>query len=321
MKHIVTVATNPSLDKSTEIENLAPEQKLRCKAPNWQAGGGGINVARVIQRLGGSPVAIFTAGGPAGKMLCDLLDEEAVRQEVIPIRGLTRTSFAVRETSSNQQYRFSVPGPQLSKKEWQSCFQALQNKRPKPDYLVLSGGLPPGVPDDFYGRIASWANENQIRIILDTHHAPLAQAVKRGVYLVKPNLRELRQLTGRKLEYEQSQREAIHELIKRGGAQYIVLSLGAAGAFFASAEGIAHLRAPTVTIRSKVGAGDSMVGGIVWALANDYEPLAAAQFGVASGAAAVMSAGSELCQPADVFDLYGRIEKQSPVRIAPFSES
>jgi 6-phosphofructokinase 2 len=309
MTHIITVAINPSLDKSTEIENLAPEQKLRCKAPNWQAGGGGINVARVVQRLGGSPVAIFTAGGPAGTMLRDLLDEEGVTQEVIPISGLTRTSLAVRETSSNQQYRFSVPGPQLSKQEWQSCFQALRDKRPKPAYLVLSGGLAPGVPDDFYGSIASWAREQQIRVILDTHHKPLRHAVNKGVYLIKPNLRELRQLTGRKLDYERSQREALHNLIDQGGAEYIVLSLGAGGAFFASAQGITHLRAPTVKIRSKVGAGDSMVGGIVWALANQYEPFAAAQFGVAAGAAAVMSEGSKLCRRDDVLDLYERIEE------------
>jgi 6-phosphofructokinase 2 len=261
------------------------------------------------------------AGGPAGSILRDLLDEETIRREVVPIDGLTRTSFAVRETSSNQQYRFSVPGPHLSQQEWQTCFRVLRKKRPQPDYLVLSGGLAPGVPDDFYAQVASWAAEQQIRVILDTHHEPLGQAVQSGVYLLKPNLRELRQLTGKKLEYERSQREALHDLIEQGGAKYIVLSLGAGGAFFASAQGIAHLRAPTVKIRSKVGAGDSMVGGIVWALANDYEPLEAAQFGVAAGAAAVMTGGSELCRPDDVLDLYKRMEEKPALKLAPFNEA
>jgi 6-phosphofructokinase 2 len=307
MGNIVTVSINPALDKSTQVEYVVPEQKLRCEVPNWQAGGGGINVARVVKRLGGSPLAVMTAGGPQGIMLRELLDEEGVKQEVIPIAGLTRESFAVRETTSNQQYRFSVPGPVISEAEWQAARAAIKNLDQKPDYLVLSGGLPPGVPDNFYGQVAQWAQENGIKVILDTHHEPLRIAIEAGVYLLKPNLRELRQLTDQKLEGEEAQRKVLLRIIEEGGAQYIVLSLGAAGAVFASAEGTKHLRAPTVKIRSKVGAGDSMVGGIVWALANDYAPLDAAKFGVSAGAAAVKTPGSELCQQEDVVKLFKQI--------------
>jgi 6-phosphofructokinase 2 len=307
MGNIVTLSINPALDKSTQVENVVPEYKLRCATPEWQAGGGGVNVARVIKRLGGSPLVVLTAGGPQGMMLRDLLDEDEVAQEVIPIAGLTRESFAVRETTSNQQYRFSVPGPRLSTSEWQVCLSTIKNLDPRPDYLVLSGGLPPGVPDDFYGRIAQWARESGIKVILDTHHEPLCHAVDAGVYLLKPNLRELRQLTGQKLEDEERQRRVLLGIIEQGGAQFIILSLGAAGAVFANSEGTKHLRAPTVKIRSKIGAGDSMVGGIVWALASDYTPLEAAKFGVAAGAAAVMTPGTELCQRNDAVELFKKI--------------
>jgi 6-phosphofructokinase 2 len=307
MGNIVTLAINPALDKSTRIENVVPEQKLRCEMPEWQAGGGGINVARVVKRLGGSALAVYTAGGPQGVMLRNLLNEEEITQEVIPIAGRTRESFSVRETTSNQQYRFSVPGPTISESEWQACLRTIKKMDPAPDYLVLSGGLPPGVPDDYYGQVAEWAAENGIRVVLDTHHEPLRHAVEAGVYWIKPNLRELRQLTGQRLEDEEAQQEILQRIIEQGGAQYIVLSLGAAGAVFADANGTRHLRAPTVKIRSKIGAGDSMVGGIVWALSQNYVPLAAAKFGIAAGAAAVKTPGSELCQRDDTMELFNQI--------------
>lgn len=308
MTGIVSVSINPALDKSTVVESVVPEHKLRCEEPQWQAGGGGINVARVVQRLGGSPLAVYTCGGPQGTMLRHLLDEEGIQQEIVAIEELTRESFAVRETSTNQQYRFSVPGPTLSEEEWRSFLAIVQSIEPKPSFLVLSGGLPPGVPDDFYGRLADAAKQHDTRVILDTHHEPLQHAVEAGVYFMKPNLRELRQLTGDKLESEEEQSKALQDIVERGGAQFILLSLGAAGAVLATADGTRHLRAPTVKIRSKVGAGDSMVGGIVWALAEGYAPLEAARMGVAAGAAAVMTPGTELCQREDALELFEQIK-------------
>ncbi|MCB0257460.1 MAG: bifunctional hydroxymethylpyrimidine kinase/phosphomethylpyrimidine kinase, partial [Anaerolineae bacterium] len=152
-----------------------------------------------------------------------------------------------------------------------------------------------------------WARASDIDIILDTHHEPLRQAMSAGVFLVKPNLRELRQLTQQKLAGEDEQRQALRRLVDDGAARYIVLSLGAGGAIFASAAGARHVRAPSVTIRSKVGAGDSMVGSLVWALTEGYTPLEATRFGVAAGAAAVQTAGSELCYAEDVHALYETI--------------
>lgn len=310
MPHIVTLTVNPALDKSTQVENVTANRKLRCEAPQWQPGGGGINVARVIQRLGRSPLAIYPAGGPQGQMFRQLLDEEGLAQKVVSITGLTRESFAVREKASNHQYRFNVPGPTLSPAEWQACLAALYIVDPIPDYIVLSGGLPPGVPDDFYGRIAQWGRQNGSKIILDTHDEPLQQALAAGVFLWKPNLNELRQLTGQEMGDEEEQHEVLQQIISEGRVRYIVLSLGAAGAVFAGPGRIERLRAPTVPIRSKVGAGDSMVAGIVWALAEGYSPLAAARLGVAAGAAAVKTPGTELCYREDVVALYDQIRGQ-----------
>lgn len=140
--------------------------------------------------------------------------------------------------------------------------------------------------------------------------------MKAGVFLVKPNLRELRQLTGQELEGEEAQRQALQGIVEEGGARYVVLSLGAAGAVFAGPNGTERLRAPTATIRSKVGAGDSMVAGIAWALAQDYSPLEAARFGVAAGAAAVMTPGTELCYGDDALELYEQLRGEASVATA-----
>jgi len=307
MPQIVTMTVNPALDRSSTVSHVIPNKKLRCTTPQWQAGGGGINVARGVRRLGGAPLAIFPAGGCQGEQLTTRLAEEEVMQEVVSITEPTRISFAVRERESDHQYRFSVPGPTLKESEWQDLVNRLKAVDPPPPYLVLSGGLAPGVPDTFYRTIATWAQQVDTRIILDTHDEPLRQAMETGVFLLKPNLRELRQLTGTELDREWQQREALQQLVASGKADYIVLSLGAAGALFAEADTVVKLPAPTVTIRSKVGAGDSMVGGIVWALANGFTPRKAAYLGIAAGAAAVQTAGTQLCRRDNVFDLYEEV--------------
>lgn len=308
MPKIVTLTVNPALDKSSDVEYVIPGQKLRCSAPKWHPGGGGINVARVIQRLGGAPLAMYFAGGPPGEQLRQLLAAEGIEQAIVLLKESTRVSFTVLETDRNQQYRFSVPGPEVAESEWRAGLWQLKALAPRPEYIVLSGGLLPGAPSDFYGRIAHWALANDIQIILDTHDEPLRLAIRTRVFLAKPNLRELRQLTQRELASEDEQRQAVRRLIDEGAAQYILLSLGADGAIFASTTGTHRLRAPSVTVRSKVGAGDSMVGSLVWALAQGYTPLEAARFGVAAGAAAVKTAGSELCHADDVHDLYEKVQ-------------
>lgn len=308
MPQIVTLTMNPALDKSAAIDRVVPDRKLYCRQPSWEPGGGGVNVARVVTRLGGAPLALYPAGGPYGQMFQELLAEAGVEQRVIPIEGLTRESFAVLEETTDQQYRFSTPGPTLSEEAWRRCLDVLPETAP--DYLVVSGGLPLGVPGDFYGRVARWAHTQGCRVILDTHDEALRQGIAQGVFLVKPNLRELRQLMESDLEGEAEQEEALRQILAEGGAQYVVLSLGAAGAVFASEDGVRRLRAPTVTIRSKVGAGDSMVGGIVWALAEGFSPLEAARYGVAAGSAAVMTPGTELCRRKDVQELHNQMAEE-----------
>jgi 6-phosphofructokinase 2 len=306
MDKIVTLTMNPALDKSVSIGHVMADRKLRCGPPRYAPGGGGVNVSRAIRRLGGESLAFYTRGGPIGEMLQDLLAEEGVSHWPLEIEGITRVSFTVFEQASKQQYRFVMPGPELHAVEWRRCLEVVFERESQPDYLVASGSLPPGVPTDFYGRLARSACQAGCRFIVDTSGDELRAAAEAGVYLLKPNMRELRHLAGKEIESEEQQQQVARQLVEQGRAEVVVVSLGAAGALLVSAEGSERVRAPTVRIQSKIGAGDSMVAGLVLALARGQSLSESVHFGVAAGAAAVATPGTELCRREETESLYQR---------------
>jgi 6-phosphofructokinase 2 len=299
---------NPSLDKNVRLEHVVAERKLRCEQPRYEPGGGGINVSRAIDRLGGTSLAVYPAGGAIGEMLEDLLDAQRLEHWRIEVEGMTRENLTAFEETSDRQFRFGMPGPALQEQEWQRCLDVLSTVEPRPDYLVASGSLPPGVPVDFYARVAHCIKESGCRLIVDTSDDELRAAAEAGVYLLKPNMRELGQLAGHQIEGEDEQVDVAREIVRREQAQAVVVSLGAAGAVLVSEGKTTRLRAPTVRIRSKIGAGDSMVAGIVWSLAQGWDLVEAARYGVAAGSAAVMTPGTELCRREDTERLYEQMK-------------
>ncbi len=301
---IITLTINPCVDASSSVDHVVPDDKLRCKEPFYEAGGGGINVSRAIKRLGGESFALYASGGLYGKMLEQLLDQESVKHRPIPISGLTRENLIVVEEATGKQFRFNLPGPQLNEKEWKMCLDELSTVKLKPDYIVASGSLAPGVPDDFYARVAGIAKELNARIIVDTSGEALHLAARSGVYLLKPNMHELQELTRKEIKNESQLEEAAMMFIKEEQCEVVVISLGSAGAIMVSKDGLEHFRSPTVPIVSKVGAGDSMVAGIVLALSRGKSLREAVQFGIAAGSAAVMNPKRELCRRSDTEDLF-----------------
>jgi 6-phosphofructokinase 2 len=309
---IATLTMNPAIDKSSAVNQVVAEWKLRCDSPVYEPGGGGINVSRAIGKLGGDSVAFYPAGGLAGRMLIDLLDREGLQHRAMSIAGVTRENFTVLEKSTGRQYRFGMPGPALQEEEWRRCLEEITPLLPKIDYLVASGRLPPGVPPDFYGQLAKLAREQNTRLIVDTSGEALRLAVEEGVFLIKPNLREFAELMGRESVEGLEEERLARELVATGRSQAVVVSLGAAGVLAASAEGVEQVRAPLVPIISKVGAGDSTVAGMVLALARGRSWREAVRFGVAAGAAAVMTPGTELCRREDAERLYAQLMHRSP---------
>ncbi len=310
MQSIVTLTMNPAIDKSTSVDHVVADRKLRCQSPQYEPGGGGINVSRAIRQLGGASVALYPAGGMTGQMLRALLDQEGLTHSPLPITGLTRENLMVLEEATGQQFRFGMPGPTLQEGEWQHCLARLSTLHPTPDYLVASGSLPPGVPTDFYARVGDVATHLGARLIVDASGEALRAAACKGIYLLKPNIRELKELVGDQMQEEIQPAEAAKKLLDRDYCQVVVVSLGAGGAVLVSADGQEHIRTPTVPIKSKVGAGDSMVAGMVLSLARGNSLSEAVRFGVAAGAAAVMTPGTGLCRREDTERLYQQIRAE-----------
>lgn len=301
MRSIVTLTMNPALDVSSSVPYVLPDRKLRCAPPRYEPGGGGINVARAVRRLGGDALACYPAGGAPGVRLQRLLTDEGVRQDVVPTRGWTRENLNLFEDVSGRQFRFCMPGPTLADDEWPSFLARFETLAPAPDFVVASGSLPPGVPTDFYARLAVIARRRGSRLVLDTSGDALTAAVAHGVYLLKPSLREFRTLTGATTEDESALIElAVAAVTERHWCEVLVLSLGPAGALWVSADERERLATPAVPVQSTVGAGDSMVAGIVLALAEGRPLKDAVRVGVAAGAAAVLNPGTELCHRDDV---------------------
>ncbi|MFO7893663.1 MAG: 1-phosphofructokinase family hexose kinase [Longimicrobiales bacterium] len=305
MSHTTTLTMNPAVDVSAAVDQVTAEEKLRLREPQRDPGGGGINVARAICRLGGSARAVFAAGGSSGALLERLLDAESVPAHAVDVEDFTRENLFVSEDRSDRQFRFIMPGPELDEAERDRLAEAAFDDRP--DYLVASGSLPPGVPDDFYARLARTAQEWDVRFILDTSGDALCRGVEAGVFLLKPNLRELAQIAGQDVSEDPDQEAAARRLVDEGLAEVVVVSLGAAGVLLVTDQHTERIPAPTVPIRSKVGAGDSTVAGITAALARGDDVATAVRFGVAAGAAAVMTPGTELCRREDTERLFERV--------------
>lgn len=305
MARILTITLNPAVDVSSETELVRPTHKVRTSKTRYDPGGGGINVARVITALGGDVAACFLAGGEAGELLARLLRAERVPGRLVRGEGSTRISFMVRETSTGLEYRFVPEGPEVTPEELQTCLDVIGSHDAR--YVVASGSLPKGVPVDIYARMAKLAAGRGARFVLDSSGAGLRATLEHAqLFLVKPSIGELEEFAGRKLD-EAGVRQEACAIVARGAAQMVAVTMGADGALLASAQGVSRIPGLKVATCSALGAGDSFLGAMVWALSEGSTAEAAVKLGVAAGAAAVMRPGFELCDHDDVLKLSAQV--------------
>lgn len=306
---IITLTLNPAIDKSTSIDQLVPEYKLRCDMPQLDAGGGGINISRAIKRLGGQSLAVFTSGGPNGLQLQELVQEQGINYQIVGVQDNSRENILVLERNTQKRYRFGMPGPRLTNGDMDAVLATLRTLPVQVDYVVASGSLPPGVSPDFYAVIAQELKERNIRFVLDAAGEPLKRAAEEGVFMLNPNLRELATLVGSdkdRLDVAEAL-PAAQTILKRGACEVLVVSMGKDGALLLTAEGHEQIKAPTVEKHSIAGMGDSMLGGMVWALSEGKSYGEVIRMGVACGSAATLHAGTELFQKEDVQRLLGEL--------------
>lgn len=320
MRSVLTVTMNPAVDLSFELGQVIADRKLRCHNLRQEPGGGGINVSRAIRILGGESTSFFFSGGSAGRELDSLLQSFGIDDQPVEVGGETRRNLTALETSSGRQFRFVMPGPEVGEEDCVRLLNKIAAHRPKPAYLVASGSLPPGAPDDFFARLALLGAELGARVVVDTSGEPLCQAARTGVYLLKPNLPELKQLAGKDVDSEEAQAEAAHRLIESGSVEVVIVSMGGSGALLVTGTESRRIRAPVVPIKSRVGAGDSMVGAVVFSLARGENLFEAVCRGVAAGAAAVMTPGTELCRKEDADHLYRGLLQDSGGKVEYFPD-
>jgi 6-phosphofructokinase 2 len=301
---ILCIALNPTIDVSSDVARLMPTRKMRTHNQRQEAGGGGVNVARMIAELGGAPRLLVLSGGATGAVLEDALNRLPIAVDVVRTQALTRIAFIVHEEQTNLEYRFVPEGPLIAAAEIDEVTDRLRRFRGR--FVVGSGSLPRGVPDDMYARMADMVAANGARFVLDASGEPLRRALDAGgIFLVKPSLGELGAVAGETLTV-QSARDFALSLVARGSVEYVAVTLGADGALLAGPDGAHILPAANVEVRSAVGAGDAFVGALVWSLDQGRTPLDAFRMGAAAGAAAVMTSGMELARKEDVLAIYAR---------------
>jgi 6-phosphofructokinase 2 len=288
-----TLTLNPAIDVSSDTEKVEPELKVRTCNERIDPGGGGINVARVLQRLGTSVEAIYLAGGATGGALDRLLERAGLERRLVPIADDTRTSLTIHERSTGFEYRFVPEGPTIGTAELRACCDAIAVA--SSDYFVASGSLPPGVPHHFYATVGERVREGGARWILDTSGAELDAALSAGgVFLLKASREEMAT-------------DAASELVRSARVEHVALTCGREGALLINADGLHSLRSLQTDPVSTVGAGDSFLAGLTYGLATGLPPVDAFRIAVAAGAAATLSAGTDLAYPDNLWRLLEQV--------------
>jgi 6-phosphofructokinase 2 len=305
---IVTLTINPAIDIFVNVGRIEPTRKLRCSPPKRDPGGGGINVARVAHRLGGDVTAIYPIGGQIGKLLQRLVEREDIESLVTPSHVETRENFTVYEESTGEQYRFVLPGSALHRAEWQAVLDRLASLAEPPKFVVASGSVPPGVPNDFFAHVVRHAKALGAKTVIDTSGAALAAVLDEGVTAIKPNLVELIEFAGLPLDRDEDRIAACRKMAADGRAEMVALTLGEQGALLVTADRAWRALPLAIEAVSSVGAGDSFLGGLVAALAGGKSLDEAFRIAIAAASAAVLMPGTGLCQPQEVKRLLQKVK-------------
>lgn len=302
MQDILTITLNPAIDLATSVDQVVAGPKLRCDAPQIDPGGGGINVSRSIAILGGASRAFVALGGAAGQQLHDLLTEEGIDVVAFAGPGDTRQNLAVTDRGTGGQYRFVMPGADWDDARCAAVLTAISQASPKGGFVVFSGSLSPGVPADFPARLCAALEERGARLVVDTSGAALRQMAQPNghcPHVLRMDGAEAEDLAGRPLPTRADSAAFAAGLVDAGCAHMVVVARGADGSALATSDARLHACAADVPIQSKVGAGDSFVGGFTLALAQGRAPGDALQRGAAAASAAVMTPATRLCTRAD----------------------
>lgn len=290
---VITFTMNPAVDVFGETGQIFDDSKTRCRQTAVEPGGGGINVARNIRRMGSPTLAVFPSGGLHGEQLQRLLNEDKQPFIAIPIGGDSRQNMAITDLSRKVMHHFVFPGPDLTDKEMRACHDTLLKYNPP--FLVLSGSLPDHVQQDFYAQVTEAAASAGSKVLLDTSGAALTKSFYHGAYLAKLNRREFASLGFDEHSSVQQLHTDMQTLVAEGAVEVLIVTLTRGGALLVDNTGRSlHFSAPKVPIVSHVGAGDSFMSALTHQLMQGAPLERAFKYGVAAACVTVQCEGNQL---------------------------
>ena len=293
---IYTVTLNPALDKTVEIPSLTVDAVNRITAMRTDPGGKGINVSKVIQKLGGASVAAGILGGDTGRAILSALTEMGLTTLFHFVEGETRTNMKIIDPDNHTNTDINEPGVTVSEEILEKLLEELLAKVTKEDIVVISGSMPKGSPKDTYYTWTKAFREKGAKVILDADGDLLKAGLKASPYLIKPNNHELGALTGRALETPEEIAETAAELMKEYGIGKVVVSMGGDGAVYVTKDKTIYAVGLKVPVGSTVGAGDSVVAALAVSEEEGKTLEETVRLSMAVGAANVMCSGTQAAE-------------------------
>ena len=303
---IYTVTLNPAVDRELTVPAMEFDSVLRASESRVDFGGKGFNVSRLLKGLDTSSTAVGFLGGGAGELLQDGLQSLGIGTDFVWVPGETRTNVSIVTQSHDHYIKVNEKGPLVDAGKQKELLEKIGSLAKPGDWWVLAGSLPPGLADDFYARIVNVLNKHEAHAILDTSGESLRLGCAEKPYLVKPNTEEAHVLTGLPMGTSSEIAAAAAEICGIG-AQNVVVSMGKAGALLYARDGTWLTHTPKIKEKNPIGAGDSMVGGLVWALTQRIALKEALGWGVASGAATASLPGTEVGTRPLIEELFSQV--------------
>ena len=290
---IYTLTLNPAVDRELTVPAMEFDSVLRASESRVDFGGKGFNVSRLLKGMEEPSTAVGFLGGNAGELLQSGLQSLGIGTDFVWVAGETRTNVSIVTQTHDHYIKVNEKGPLVDADKQKELLEKIDSLAKQGDWWVLAGSMPPRVADDFYARIVNVLNRHEANAILDTTGEALRLGCAEKPYLIKPNAEEVHALTGLSVDSTAEIAAAAAELRKMG-AQNVVISMGKAGALMQSAEETWLAHSPKIQEKNPIGAGDSMVGGLVWALTQGIALKESLGWGVASGAATASLSGTEV---------------------------
>ncbi len=307
-KMITTICLNPCFDKTVNVDSLQPGQVNRIRDARVDLGGKGINVAVVARRLGLAVQCLGLMGENGSADLTAMMDREELKHHFLTIPGHVRTNMKVCSLDGRGVTELNEPGTPLTEADIARFTAMAADETKGSDMVVLTGSLPPGCPEGTYRDLMTALDGK--RCILDTEGRELELAAKGAhPFLIKPNLREMEATLGIELRTMRAIRDAALLFI-RLGVQHSVVSMGAMGAMYISADKTLFAPSLRVETKSTVGAGDAMIGGMLKGYEIEKDMAKAFRYGIAAGAASVMTEGTQLIVRSDFENLLDQVRVQ-----------